>query len=128
MMKTRFRIHGRSILFSAVRRLRRLQMKSSALITIACSLAFARLVQGAEAPGALAPVLQSFVEKKIAPGVVTLVANKDGVLALDKAGFASLANRTPARNDAVFDMTGEEQEVMDGSFMKAAVAAVGKKQ
>ena len=77
-------------------------MKYSALLTIACSLVFTRLVQGAEAPGALAPVLQSLVEKKIAPGVVTLVANKDGVLALDKAGFASLTNRTLIRDDAVF--------------------------
>ena len=77
-------------------------MKYSALVTIACSLVCFRLVQGSEMPGALAPVLQSFVEKKIAPGVVTLVANKDGVLALDKAGFASLTNRTLIRDDAVF--------------------------
>ena len=53
-------------------------------------------------PEPLQPVLQSFVDKKIAPGVVALVANKDRVLALDKAGYASLANKTPIRDDAVF--------------------------
>lgn len=88
MMKTRFRIHGRSILFSAVRRLRRLQMKCSALLTIACSLVFARLVQGAEAPGALAMVI--LVER--------------------------------------FDMPGEQQKVMYGGFMRAAVARYGTPQ
>ena len=85
MMKTRFRIHGRSILFSAVRRL---QMKYSALLTIACSLVFARLVQGAEAPGALAMVI--LVER--------------------------------------FDMPGEQQKVMYGGFMRAAVARYGTAQ
>ena len=83
-------------------------MKHSALFATTCSLVFAALVQGADDQRPLAPVLQSFVDQHIAAGVVTLVANKDGVVALDKAG--------------------EEQKVMDGSFMKAAVAAFGKKQ
>lgn len=59
-------------------------------------------LHAADGPGVLAPVLQSFVDKRIAPGVVALVANKDGVLALDKAGYATLANKTPIRDDAVF--------------------------
>ena len=50
----------------------------------------------------LDPLLQSFVEKHIASGVVALVANKDGVLALEKAGYASLANKPPIREDAAF--------------------------
>jgi CubicO group peptidase (beta-lactamase class C family) len=52
--------------------------------------------------GVLAPVLQSFIDQHIAPGVVTLVANKDGVLDLESAGFSSLAKQTPMRDDAVF--------------------------
>ena len=59
-------------------------------------------LRGADSPDPIASVLQSFVDRHIAPGVVTLVANRDGVLALDKAGCASLANRTPIREDAVF--------------------------
>jgi CubicO group peptidase (beta-lactamase class C family) len=72
-------------------------------------IAFAPLTRGtepltlrADAASPLAPVLQSFVDQRIAPGIVTLVADRDGVLALDKAGFASLANKTPIREDAVF--------------------------
>ena len=36
-----------------------------------------------DAPSPVAPVLQLFVDNRIAAGVVALVANKDGVLALD---------------------------------------------
>jgi len=60
------------------------------------------LAHSADTPGTLAPVLQSLVDKHIAPGVVVLVANKDGVLDLEKAGFASLATKTPMRDDSVF--------------------------
>jgi CubicO group peptidase (beta-lactamase class C family) len=42
------------------------------------------------------------VDRHIAPGVVALVANKDGVLDLESAGFASLATKTPMRDDSVF--------------------------
>ena len=55
-----------------------------------------------EAPHPLQPVLQSFMDKHITPGVVVIVANKDGVLDVEKAGYASLANKTPIREDAVF--------------------------
>jgi CubicO group peptidase (beta-lactamase class C family) len=60
------------------------------------------LAYSADTPGALAPVLQSLVDKHIAPGVVALVVNRDGVLDLEKAGFSSLATRTPMRDDSVF--------------------------
>ena len=60
------------------------------------------LARSADAPGPIAPVLQSFVDKHIAPGVVALVASKDGVLTLEKAGYASLANKTAIGEDALF--------------------------
>ena len=59
-------------------------------------------LRAADAPSSIAAVLQSFVEQHIAPGVVALVADKDGVRALEKAGFASLTNKTPIREDAIF--------------------------
>ena len=59
-------------------------------------------LRAAEAPNPIAPVLQSLVDQHLAPGVVALVANRDGVLALGKAGYASLANKTPMREDALF--------------------------
>ncbi|MHB1081860.1 MAG: serine hydrolase domain-containing protein [Prosthecobacter sp.] len=64
-------------------------------------LALASLSYG-ESASPLQPVLQSFVGKHIAPGVVVLVANKNKVLDLEAAGYASLANKTPMRKDAVF--------------------------
>ena len=54
------------------------------------------------APTPLTPVVRSIVDKQIAPGVVVLVANKERVLALETAGYASLAKQTPMRPDAVF--------------------------
>lgn len=75
-------------------------MKFRPLICL-LTLGFAAL-HGADAPAPVAPVLQSFVDMHIAPGAVALVANKDGVLLLEKAGCASLATRTPMREDAVF--------------------------
>src|SRR4051812_27309314 len=53
-------------------------------------------------PTPLAPVLQSFLDQHIAPGVVALVANRDRVLAFETAGYASLENKTLIRDDAVF--------------------------
>ncbi len=80
-------------------------------------LAATPLARSAEAPGTLSAVLQSFVEKKIAAGVVVLVADKDGVLALDKAGFASLANKTPIRDDAVFWIASMSKSLTGAALM-----------
>ena len=63
---------------------------------------FLALASLSHAESPLQPVLQSFVDKRIAAGVVTLVASKDKVLDLEAAGYASLANKTPMRKDAVF--------------------------
>jgi len=59
-------------------------------------LTLALCVHGADTKS-MQPMLQSFVDQHIIPGVVTLVADKDFVLALDKAGFASLTAKTPIR-------------------------------
>ncbi len=59
-------------------------------------------VARAQSPAPLSPVVHSLVEKQIAPGVVVLVANKDQVVAVETAGYASLAAQTPMRPDAVF--------------------------
>lgn len=76
-------------------------MKLSSLLFIAWA-ASASFAAGTDSKGPLAPVLQSFVDKHIAPGVVALVANRDGVVALESAGYASLSHKTPIREDSVF--------------------------
>ena len=70
--------------------------------TIVCFILGLASLRADDAPGPLAPVLQPLVDKRIAPGVVVLVADKEKVLVLEKAGYASLANKTPMRDDAVF--------------------------
>jgi len=83
-------------------------MSSSAICRIACIsscvVGAISLLARAEspAPAPLQPVLQSLVDQHIAPGVVVLVANKERVLTLETAGYASLANKTPIPPDAVF--------------------------
>lgn len=71
----------------------------------------------AEAPKSLRPVLQSFVEQNIAPGVVGLVADKESVLSLETAGYASLAGKTPMREDAVFWIASMSKSLTGAALM-----------
>ena len=50
----------------------------------------------------LANVLQPCVDKHEIAGAVTLVADKDKVLALDAVGYSDLAAKTPMRADNIF--------------------------
>jgi len=87
-------------------------------ILIAFALASpAFLTRAADPADPIAPVLQSFVDKHIAPGVVALVANKDGVLALEKAGYASLADKTPMRDDATFWIASMSKSLTGAALM-----------
>jgi CubicO group peptidase (beta-lactamase class C family) len=79
-------------------------------------LAFASLSHG-ESANPLQPVLQSLVDKHIAPGVVTLVASKNKVLDLEAAGYASLANKTPMRKDAVFWIASMSKSLTGAALM-----------
>lgn len=71
----------------------------------------------AEAPMSLKPVLQSFVDQNIAPGVVALVADKKGVLACETAGYASLARKTPMQDDAVFWIASMSKSLTGAALM-----------
>jgi CubicO group peptidase (beta-lactamase class C family) len=71
----------------------------------------------AEVPPTLKPVLQSFVDQNIAPGVVALVADKERVVALETAGYASLAEKTPMREDAVFWIASMSKSLTGAALM-----------
>lgn len=71
-------------------------------ISLFSLLALVSLAHGETSSSPLRAALQSLVDKHIAPGVVVLVANKDKVLDLETAGYASLASKTPMRKDAMF--------------------------
>lgn len=67
-----------------------------------CLILGVALLRAADAPGPLAPVLQSLVDKQLIAGAVGLVANKDKVLDVEAVGYASLGAKTPMRADNVF--------------------------
>jgi CubicO group peptidase (beta-lactamase class C family) len=50
----------------------------------------------------IAPLLQSFVDKQVIAGAVTLIVDKDATLAVDWAGSASLRMKRPMRSDNLF--------------------------
>ncbi|MEI7776693.1 MAG: serine hydrolase domain-containing protein [Verrucomicrobiota bacterium] len=75
------------------------------------------IVSRADSKGRLAPVIQSFVDKHIAPGVVSLVANSDGILSVDTAGYASLAGQIPMREDAVFWIASMSKSLTGAALM-----------
>jgi CubicO group peptidase (beta-lactamase class C family) len=65
-------------------------------------LAFAPVANHAAEEGPLASVLQSTVDKHLVSGTVVLVANKERVLDLEAAGYASLSAQTPMKTDGLF--------------------------
>lgn len=71
-------------------------------LTYLSFLVFVSFSHGETNPSPIKAVAQSLVDKHIAPGVVTLVTGKDKVLDIQTAGYASLAGKTPMREDAVF--------------------------
>jgi CubicO group peptidase (beta-lactamase class C family) len=80
-------------------------------------LIFASLSYGETSSSPIKTVLQSLVDKHIAPGVVTLVAGKDKVLDLEAAGYASLAGKTPMRKDAVFWIASMSKSLTGAALM-----------
>jgi len=81
-------------------------MKVPSSLGLLC-LGFTALVQGALVHGSdrssfIAPVLQSFVDKQVIAGAVSLVVDKESTLALDSVGYASLHTKRPMRSDDLF--------------------------
>jgi CubicO group peptidase (beta-lactamase class C family) len=76
-------------------------MKCVTTVSLLC-LAVAPLAHAAEAPTAITPVMQSFVDRQFIAGAVTLVVDKDSTLALDSVGYASLRTKQPMRSDDLF--------------------------
>jgi CubicO group peptidase (beta-lactamase class C family) len=60
------------------------------------------LARGADRPDALAPLLQSLVDKQVIAGAVALVVDKDSTLAFEAVGSASLRAKRPMHADDLF--------------------------
>jgi len=71
----------------------------------------------ADAPSAIAAALQPFVDSHTLAGAVTLVADKDRVLALDTVGFADIAAKKPMTKDAIFWIASMSKPITATAFM-----------
>jgi CubicO group peptidase (beta-lactamase class C family) len=91
-------------------------MKLPSLLFLAI-IAAGPLVQAVDTGKTIPQVLQSLVDSQIAPGVVALVANKEGVVSLEKAGYASLTNKTPIRDDAIFWIASMSKSLTGAALM-----------
>ncbi len=71
----------------------------------------------AEAPPSVTAVLQPFVDRHTLAGAVTLVADKDGILALETAGAADLAAGKPMARDTLFWIASQSKPMTAAALM-----------
>jgi CubicO group peptidase (beta-lactamase class C family) len=64
--------------------------------------------------------MKQFIEKHDVAGVVTLVADKDKVLALDAVGMADVAGNVPMKSDAIFWIASMTKPVTGTAIMMLA--------
>ena len=71
----------------------------------------------ADEPPSVAAVLQPFVDSHTLAGAVTLVADRDKVLAVDTVGFADIAAKKPMTKDAIFWIASMSKPITATAFM-----------
>ena len=71
-------------------------------LILVCRLSLSLSPLTAAAAGPLAAALQPFVDERVLPGAVVLVAGKDGVLDCEAVGYADVAAKKPMRTDNLF--------------------------
>ena len=71
----------------------------------------------ADAPPSIAAALQPFVDGHTLAGAVTLVADKDKILAVDTVGLADIAAKKPMTKDAIFWIASMSKPITATAFM-----------
>jgi CubicO group peptidase (beta-lactamase class C family) len=66
---------------------------------------------------AIHSALQPFIDSQQLAGVVTLVADKDKILALDALGYADVATKKPMSTDAMFWIASQSKPITATAFM-----------
>jgi CubicO group peptidase (beta-lactamase class C family) len=89
---------------------------SVVLVPIACAVAAAQTAAPAKS-SKVAAALQPFVDDHALAGAVTLVANKDKVLALDAVGYADIAAGKPMRTDCLFWIASQSKPITAVALM-----------
>jgi CubicO group peptidase (beta-lactamase class C family) len=91
-----------------------------ALLLVGALLVPAFLAPAADAPPSskeIAAALQPFVESGSIAGAVTLVADKDRILALDAVGYADLGAKKPMHTNSLFWIASESKPITAAAFM-----------
>lgn len=87
------------------------------LITL-CTTPHARAEElGPALSKSVATALRPFVESHALAGAVTLVADKDRVLAVDAIGYANVEGQTPLRTDALFWIASQSKPITATALM-----------
>jgi len=68
-------------------------------------------------PGSAAEVLQSFVDRRVLAGAVTLIADREEVLELATIGWADLANKRPMAPNTLFWIASQTKPLTATAFM-----------
>ncbi|MCE9604832.1 MAG: beta-lactamase family protein [Planctomycetia bacterium] len=74
-------------------------------------------VKPAAAQSPIAAALQPFVDSHSLAGAVTLVADKDKVLAVDAIGFADIAGERPMKPDTMFWIASQTKSITGAALM-----------
>jgi CubicO group peptidase (beta-lactamase class C family) len=88
-------------------------------LLVAVLLAASTSVRAADAPKSkkIEEALQPFVDSHSLAGAVTLVADKDKILALDAVGFADIAQKKPMTTDAIFWIASQSKPITGTALM-----------
>jgi CubicO group peptidase (beta-lactamase class C family) len=76
----------------------------------------ARWTSGAE-PSVLSASVQPFVDRSELAGAVMLVADRNGILGLEAAGWANIATQQPMRTDAIFWIASQSKPITGTALM-----------
>jgi CubicO group peptidase (beta-lactamase class C family) len=87
-----------------------------ATISTLCSVARAQVAAPSK-PTKIAEALEPFVDNHTLAGAVTLVADKDKVLAVDTVGYADIANGTPMQADCMFWIASQSKPITAVALM-----------
>ncbi len=85
------------------------------LVVVASPIAGA--ADGKKVSEAVRAALRPYIESHSVAGVVTLVADRDGVIAADALGYADVADKTPMKADAVFWIASQSKPITSAALM-----------
>jgi CubicO group peptidase (beta-lactamase class C family) len=109
---------------------RNLRSSLTAILFLFTALSAPPLARAQQAPPAtdqgVAAVLQPFVDNHSLAGAVTLVADKDKVLALEAVGYADVTAGQPMRTDALFWIASQSKSVTATALMMLVDAGMVK--